>query len=157
MKRFLVVGLVFLLCFGMFGQASFARSDSRTDNIPQLNGTIRSDVWIQSFADSDGTGQFQVTADYSSSSHPRPSWIKTEWDFYAIGISASINFKAGSGSISGSGYTSTSGGYWKNSNGASTAWYRGRVGANGLTVYVGCENTASGFAAGVPFSTTARV
>ncbi|QUI22892.1 hypothetical protein HZI73_11605 [Vallitalea pronyensis] len=149
--------LVIVFCLALLSQSVFARSATRTDNIPQLNGTIRSDVWIQSFADSDGTGQFQVTADYNSSSYPSPTWIKTEWDFYVIGISASITFKAGSGSISGSGYTSTSGGYWKNSNGASMAWYRGRVGANGFTIYVGCENTASGFAAGVPFSTTARV
>ncbi|EOD00244.1 hypothetical protein [Caldisalinibacter kiritimatiensis] len=157
MKKILTIGLTLLICISTFGQASFATSDTRTDDIPQLNGTIRSDVWIQTIADPDGTGEFQVTADYDSSTYPSPSWIKTEWDFYVIGISASIDFKPGSGSIEGSGYTSTSGGYWKNSNGASMAWYRGRVGANGLTIYVGCENTASGYAAGVPFSTTARV
>ncbi|MCT4687323.1 hypothetical protein [Vallitalea sp.] len=150
-----VLGIIF--CFALLSQSVFATSNSRTDSIPQLYGTIRSDVWIQAYADSDGTGLFQVTADYDSSIYTRPSWIKTKWDFYAIGISASINFKAGSGSISGYGYTNSSGGYWKNTNGASTAWYRGRVGANGLTIYVGCENTASGYAAGVPFSTTARV
>ncbi len=157
MKKILIICLTLLLCFPLFGESSLATSASRTDNIPQLNGTIRSDVWIQTIADADGTGEFQVTADYDSPTYPSPSWIKTEWDFYVIGISASIKFKAGSGSIAGSGYTSSSSGYWINSNGASTAWYRGRVGANGLTIYVGCENTASGYAAGVPFSTTARV
>ncbi|CDZ23166.1 putative secreted protein [[Clostridium] cellulosi] len=134
-----------------------AHSSSKTDKIPQLKGSITSNVWIQTISDLDGTGLFQVSAEYKSSSYPKPKWIKTAWDFNPIGIGVSVSYSRVSASASGSGYTKTSSGYWINSNGANTAWYRGRVGATGLCFYVGCENTASGFAAGVPFSTTAKV
>lgn len=136
-----------------------ATSATRTDSCPQLSATIRSDVWIQSFADSDGTGLFQVTAAYNStnSNYKKPEWVKTAWSFSAVGIGASISYSGVGGSVSGSGTTNSSGGYWKNSNGATSAWYKGRVGATGLTLYVGISNTASAYKAGVPCSTTAKV
>lgn len=136
-----------------------ATSATRTDNCKQLSATIRSDVWIQSRADSDGTGLFQVTAAYSSTNnnYKKPEWVKTAWSFSSVGIGASISYSGIGGSVSGNGSTNSSGGYWINSNGATTAWYKGRVGATGLTLYVGISNTASAFKAGVPCSTTAKV
>lgn len=136
-----------------------ATSSSRSESNKSIGATIRSDVWIQTISDWDGTGNFQVTAAYSStiSAYSSPNWIKTSWDFYAYGISAGVSYKGISGSISGYGYTSSSSGYWKNSNGANTAWWRGRVGGTGLCFYVGVYNTASAYKSGVTLSTTAKV
>lgn len=136
-----------------------ATSDSKSTTSKSLGATLRSDAWIQTISDWDGTGEFQVTAAYSSSidKYKKPDWIKTAWDFYAIGISAGVEYKKVSASVEGYGYTSTSSGYWKNSNGAKTAWWRGRVGGTGLCLYVGLYNTASAYKAGVTMSTTAKI
>lgn len=136
-----------------------ATSASKSASNKSLGATIRSDAWIQTISDWDGTGEFQVTAAYSSKkkAYKKPSWVKTSWDFYAQGISAGVSYKKVSASVSGYGSTSTSSGYWKNSNGAKTAWWRGRVGGTGLCFYVGLYNTASAFKAGVPLSTTAKI
>lgn len=143
----------------MSGISANATSASRSASNSSLGATIRSDVWIQTLSDWDGTGEFQVTAAYSSSKSQfaKPDWVKTAWDFYAVGIMAGVSYQGISGSVSGSGSTSTSSGYWINSNGAKTAWWRGRVGGTGLALYVGCSNTASAYKAGVPISTTAKV
>lgn len=143
----------------MSGISAGATSASRTATNNSLSATIRSDVWIQTIADWDGTGEFQVTAAYSStnSSYAKPEWVKTSWSFYAVGIAAGVSYAGISGSVNGYGYTSSSSGYWINSNGAKTAWWRGRVGGTGLAFYVGCSNTASAFKSGVSISTTAKV
>jgi len=124
-----------------------------------LSATITSNAWIQTISDWDGTGEFQVSAVYKStdSGYAKPAWIKTAWDFYAIGIGADVTYKAVGGSVSGHGTTSTSSGYWINSNGAKTAWWRGRVGGTGFCLYVGLYNTASAYRSGVTLSTTAKI
>lgn len=135
-----------------------AHSATRTDKVPQLNATIRSDAYIQTISDRDRSGVFQVTAAYhsASSAYARPKWIKTAWQFNPTGINAGVTVGKSSASVGGYGSTSP-GGYWKNSNGATTAWYRGRVGTTGLCIYLGLSNTASGFKSGVPFSTQCSV
>ena len=160
MKRKIVaILLVVVSILATTAISAGATSASRSASNSSLGATIRSDVWIQTFADRDGTGEFQVTAAYSStkSAYATPQWVKTAWDFYAIGISAGVSYKKVSASVSGSGYTSTSAGSWTNSNGSKTAWWKGRVGGTGLWIYVGLYNTASAFKSGVTLSTTAKV
>lgn len=72
-----------------------------------------------------------------NSTYSKPQWIKTTWDFYAIGVCAGVSCKAIEASFEGYGTTNSSSGYWKNSNGAKTAWWRGRVGGTGFCMYVG--------------------
>lgn len=157
-KRIICVVMCFVMILGSTMNAC-ATSNSKSASNKSLSATITSNVWIQTISDWDGTGEFQVSAVYSStnSTYAKPQWIKTSWSFYAIGISAGVSYKSVSASVSGSGYTSTSSGYWKNSNGAKTAWWRGRVGGTGFCIYVGLENTASAYKAGVTLSTTAKV
>lgn len=158
-KRILAVVLVVVLVVTFMATPASAKSSSRSFSNSTLKATIRSDVWIQTFSDWDGTGEFQVTAAYNSTAknYKTPSWVKTAWDFYTIGIGAGVSYKRISASVTGSGYTSTSSGYWKNSNGAKTAWWRGRVGGTGFCLYVGLYNTASAYKSGVAISTTAKV
>lgn len=158
MKKILCLAICFVMVFGSVMSAS-ATSASKSAKNSSLSATITANAWIQTISDWDGTGEFQVSAAYSStnSSYRKPSWIKTAWDFYAVGICAGVSYKAVSASVEGYGYTSTSSGYWKNSNGAKTAWWRGRVGGTGLCFYVGLYNTASAYKAGVTLSTTAKI
>ena len=136
-----------------------ATSSSRTAKNKSLSATITSNAWIQTISDWDGTGEFQVSAVYKStnSKYAKPAWVKTAWDFYAIGICAGVSYKAVSVSVEGYGATKSSSGYWKNSNGAKTAWWRGRVGGTGFCLYVGLYNTASAYKSGVALSTTAKI
>ncbi|WP_160670020.1 hypothetical protein [Clostridium sp. C8-1-8] len=127
---------------------AFATSNSQS--VSAFNGKLTSNVWIQSIADVNGTGDFQVSAHYSGTNPYNADWIKTSWNFYSIGGSVSWN---GAG-ISGDG-TST-GSSWTNYN-SSDASFRGRVAGNGLCLYVGCNNTATMFARGVTYSTLAKV
>ena len=114
-----------------------AHSATRTDKVPQLNATIRSDAYIQTISDWDRSGVFQVTAAYhsASSAYARPKWIKTAWQFNPTGINAGVTVGKSSASVGGYGSTSP-GEYWKSSNGATTAWYRGRVGTTGFCIYL---------------------
>lgn len=155
----IIVGLMTVCMLMTSAVPVMASSNSSTASNSSLKATIRSDAWIQTIADLSGGGEFQVTAAYSStnSSYAKPEWVKTAWSFYAIGISAGVSYNGVSMSASGSGASSTSSGYWINSNGAKTAWYRGKVYATGLAVYVGLTNTASAFKAGVPISTTTKI
>ncbi len=157
-KRILCLLMSLVMVVGVPMSAS-ATSSSRSTTNSSLSATLRSDAWIQALSDWDGTGEFQVTAAYSStnSNYSKPSWVKTSWDFYATGIGAGVSYKAVSASVEGYGTTSTSSGSWTNSNGAKTAWWRGRVGGTGLCLYVGLYNTASAYKAGVTMSTTAKV
>lgn len=135
---------------------AFAKSATRSTSAP--GGTLTSNFWIQSMADSSSTGSYQVSAVYNGTASLKGSnYIKTAWDFYATGISAGVSAGGGTGSVSGSGASGTSGGSWKNNNGATTAWYKGTVRATGLAIYVGGNNTASMFALGVPASVTTGV
>lgn len=158
-KTLLSLALALLLVFNTATYA-FATSGSQSTTNSSLSATLTSNAWIQTISDLDGTGEFQVSAVYSStnSAYKNPDWIKTAWDFYAIGIGVSIKFtESVSSSVGGSGYTSTSSGYWINSNGANTAWWRGRVGVTGLALYIGLYNTASAYKAGVTMSTTVKI
>lgn len=159
LKSFISIFLVAVSLFMTVVVPVNASSSSQSGKNSSLGATIRSDVWIQSVSNWNGTGEFQITGAYSStkSAYATPEWVKTSWDFYAMGISAGVSYKGISASASGSGATSTSSGYWKNSNGAKTAWWRGRVGGTGLCIYVGLYNTASAFKSGVAISTTAKV
>ena len=75
-----------------------------------MGATIRSDVWIQTLSDWNGTGEFQVTGAYNStkSAYLTPEWVKTSWDLYAIGIAVGVSYNKVSALVSGSGTTSTS-------------------------------------------------
>ena len=137
-----------------------ASSSSKTDRVPALSATITSDVWRQTWLDSDGSGEFQVTSKYNSTDpqFESPEWIKASWGFWSVGLGAGVSF-AGVASVSagGHGATTSSSGTWINDNGAKLACYRGRFASTGMCLYVGVSNTASGFKSGVAFSTTAKV
>lgn len=135
-----------------------AKSSSRTDYSSALSASITSNCWIQTFSDLDGGGDFQVSAEYRSnnSEFSNPEWIQTKWSFYSVGIGAGVSISGGSGSIGGYGSSSNSG-YWRNSNGARTASWRGRVYATGLSLYTGVTNEATAFKAGVTLSTTSKL
>ncbi|MEK0292219.1 hypothetical protein P5F77_17425 [Caldifermentibacillus hisashii] len=144
-----------LIASTLFSAGVSATSSSKSTKAP--GGTLTSNFWIQTFA-SGNSGDYQVSAVYNgSASLKSPNYIKTAWSFYAQGINASVSINGFGGSAGGGGVSSTSSGYWQNSNGAKTAWYRGNVVANGLWFYVGGSNTASMFALGVPASVTAGV
>lgn len=133
----LLAGLLgaILIASMFFSTGASATSSSKSTSAP--NGTLTSNFWIQTFA-SGNSGDFQVSAVYNgTASLKSPNYIKTAWDFYALGISASVSIKGFGGSVGGAGVSSTSSGYWINSNGAKTAWYRGNVVAHGLWFYVG--------------------
>lgn len=148
MKKIVLILLSFVLIGGIFATPVSASTDSAS--VSAFNGNLTSNVWIQSIADVNGTGDFQVSAYYSGTDPYNADWISTSWSFYSIGGSVSWN---GAG-ISGSG-TST-GSSWTNYN-AYSASFRGRVAGNGLALYVGCNNTATMFARGVTYSTLAKV
>lgn len=119
-----------------FATSVYATSASNTTRNSRLSATVTSNAWIQTISNWDGMGEFQVSAVYSStnSTYSKPQWIKTTWDFYAIGVCAGVSCKAIEASLEGYGTTNSSSGYWKNSNGAKTAWWRGRVGGTIINI-----------------------
>ncbi|MCD3207057.1 hypothetical protein G8S49_12925, partial [Clostridium botulinum C] len=141
MKKITTLVLSVALFSGIFCQSAFATSASRSTSA--CNGKLTSDVWIQSMSDHDGTGEFQVAAKYSGTKPRYANWIKTQWEFYSVGVGAGITWSGITANVSGSGHST--GSYWKNTNSRSAS-FRGRVSGNGLCLYVGCTNTATMFA-----------
>lgn len=153
MRKFLAICLAAAISFTSLSSTNvFATSASRS--VTAFNGKLTSNVWIQSIADMDGTGEFQVSAYYSGTNPSRANWIRTAWQFYVTGIGAGVSFSGISANISGSG--SSPSGSWTNYNNY-TASFRGRAAATGLAIYVGLTNTATMYALGKTYSTLAKV
>ncbi len=156
-KLFACVLAVVLACLSICSPI-YAGSSSRTISNDSLSATLTANGWVQTLFDLDNSGEFQVSAVYKStnSEFANPEWIKVSWDFRAYGIKASVKYKCVTVSAEGMGSDAGSGGYWINSNGARTAWYRGRVNAYGLCFGIGMTTTATCFKAGVIMSTSVR-
>lgn len=96
--------------------------------------SITANMWIQTFADGGGCGNFQSSAVTSVTAN----WVKDVASFHANGVGASIN----GGSVSGSGADAAAS--WTNYN-SKGAYISGNVCVNWLTWYLSATTTASGY------------
>jgi hypothetical protein len=96
--------------------------------------SITANMWISTFADGGGCGDFQSSAVTSVTA----DWVKDVASFHANGVGASIS----GGSVSGSGADASAS--WTNYN-ATGAYISGNVCVNWLTWYLSATTTASGF------------
>lgn len=135
-ERSITLSFVAVIATALLASSVPAGAHSQSDSLTYSGGQrLIANVWIQTFSDWHGCGDWKTSAVYRGRKPKRPQWIKNVVSMHANGLGASIS---GIG-ISGSGTDLTAS--WTNTR-AKMSDLSGRVCANWLTWYVSASSTA---------------
>jgi hypothetical protein len=129
--------LATVVCVAAFAQPAQANSKSASWYYPG-GDRLEANVWIQTFSDWSGCGNWQTSAKLWGNNPPNARWIKNTASFHANGWGASLH---GVG-VSGSGADASAS--WTNYNNW-IADLAGNICGNWLTWYITAASTATSY------------
>ena len=155
MKKIVSLICILTLLLSM-STTAFATQNSRTINLPNSYGKLRSYAWIQSTADRDGSGLYKANSTLTTNKSVKGDKISISCKFYVNGIAASIECYAGVSSNGPS--TSYNGGSWsKKSAKFVETPYGARVYGHGLWWYIGYVAFSDLSAWGKTYQTSTKI